>query len=415
MSWLVVLLLQLLVLQPQQQQSLLAEKVGHSERQLARPPDADADETATLSDNLNSTPTPTETIKKEATTYAVASSPSELRLQVTPAMQLPLKSPATVVTRTHAYDDEPKNMESAATLDAETAGVSAETAVSLGQQLRPVQINISETMVAVPQIVTTVIVTHPTTETSKANIATEAVPTVASATAATSATAAIMPAKTKRTERTDGANKIVDKAGMKFNMNTSLDTAQSYVNATEGWPTPLVPTAIVAATTVPTNANHIAASTISSGVTSTTTARISSGKSIPIPRLLLSAGNAAQIMAKALDNPLPSQLTPSATTTASGWPVKHAAVLEGDVILGGLMMVHSREDSITCGPIMPQGGIQALEAMLYTLDQVNKQQLLPNVTLGAHLLDDCDKDTYGLEMAVDFIKGKCRSQFQFSL
>ncbi|EDX06190.1 GD10162 [Drosophila simulans] len=68
-------------------------------------------------------------------------------------------------------------------------------------------------------------------------------------------------------------------------------------------------------------------------------------------------------------------------------------------------MVHSREDSITCGPIMPQGGIQALEAMLYTLDQVNKQQLLPNVTLGAHLLDDCDKDTYGLEMAVDFIKG----------
>uniref|UniRef100_A0A1A9VV26 Receptor ligand binding region domain-containing protein n=1 Tax=Glossina austeni TaxID=7395 RepID=A0A1A9VV26_GLOAU len=95
-----------------------------------------------------------------------------------------------------------------------------------------------------------------------------------------------------------------------------------------------------------------------------------------------------------------------ATTTAatSLWPVKHAAVVEGEVILGGLMMVHSREDTITCGPIMPQGGIQALEAMLYTLDQVNKNQLLPNVTLGAHILDDCDKDTYGLEMAVDFIK-----------
>uniref|UniRef100_A0A1A9ZPH0 Receptor ligand binding region domain-containing protein n=1 Tax=Glossina pallidipes TaxID=7398 RepID=A0A1A9ZPH0_GLOPL len=97
-----------------------------------------------------------------------------------------------------------------------------------------------------------------------------------------------------------------------------------------------------------------------------------------------------------------------ATTTAatSLWPVKHAAVVEGEVILGGLMMVHSREDTITCGPIMPQGGIQALEAMLYTLDQVNKNQLLPNVTLGAHILDDCDKDTYGLEMAVDFIKDK---------
>lgn len=92
--------------------------------------------------------------------------------------------------------------------------------------------------------------------------------------------------------------------------------------------------------------------------------------------------------------------------TTTVWPVHHAAVVEGDVILGGLMMVHSREDSITCGPIMPQGGIQALEAMLYTLDEINKLQLLPNITLGAHILDDCDKDTYGLEMAVDFIKGR---------
>lgn len=86
------------------------------------------------------------------------------------------------------------------------------------------------------------------------------------------------------------------------------------------------------------------------------------------------------------------------------WPVKKEAVLEGDVILGGLMMVHEREDSVTCGPIMPQGGIQALETMMYTLDVINSQRLLP-FSLGAHVLDDCDKDTYGLEMAVDFIKG----------
>uniref|UniRef100_A0A182FL93 G-protein coupled receptors family 3 profile domain-containing protein n=1 Tax=Anopheles albimanus TaxID=7167 RepID=A0A182FL93_ANOAL len=87
------------------------------------------------------------------------------------------------------------------------------------------------------------------------------------------------------------------------------------------------------------------------------------------------------------------------------WPVKREAIVEGDIILGGLMMVHSREDSVTCGPIMPQGGIQALETMLYTLDKINEQGLVPNVTIGAHILDDCDKDTYGLEMAVDFIKG----------
>lgn len=87
------------------------------------------------------------------------------------------------------------------------------------------------------------------------------------------------------------------------------------------------------------------------------------------------------------------------------WPIKKEAVMEGDLILGGLMMVHEREDTVTCGRVMPQGGVQALETMLYTLDVINNSTLLPNIVLGAHILDDCDKDTYGLEMAVDFIKG----------
>lgn len=97
---------------------------------------------------------------------------------------------------------------------------------------------------------------------------------------------------------------------------------------------------------------------------------------------------------------------PRPSTTLDPWPVKLAAEIPGDLILGGLMMVHEREDSVTCGPIMPQGGIQALETMLYTLDVVNNMPGAP-FTIGAHILDDCDKDTYGLEMAVDFIKGKC--------
>ena len=53
-----------------------------------------------------------------------------------------------------------------------------------------------------------------------------------------------------------------------------------------------------------------------------------------------------------------------------------------------------------------QGGIQALETMLYTLDQINPElESSVGFTLGAHILDDCDKDTYGLEQAVAFIKG----------
>ncbi|XP_055350957.1 metabotropic glutamate receptor 2-like [Paramacrobiotus metropolitanus] len=101
------------------------------------------------------------------------------------------------------------------------------------------------------------------------------------------------------------------------------------------------------------------------------------------------------------------------------WPVKRVANIEGSVVLGGLMMVHEREEKATCGKIMRQGGVQAMEAMLYTIDYVNthltgihakhSQNFLPNVTLGAYILDDCDKDTYGLEMAVDFIKGSISS------
>ncbi|XP_052131693.1 uncharacterized protein LOC113206758 [Frankliniella occidentalis] len=40
--------------------------------------------------------------------------------------------------------------------------------------------------------------------------------------------------------------------------------------------------------------------------------------------------------------------------TLHGWPMKLASVVEGDLVLGGLMMVHERHDRITCGPIMPQ-------------------------------------------------------------
>jgi hypothetical protein len=42
-------------------------------------------------------------------------------------------------------------------------------------------------------------------------------------------------------------------------------------------------------------------------------------------------------------------------------------------------------------------------------------KMIPNVTIGAHILDDCDKDTYGLEMAVDFIKGRRRSELMLTL
>ncbi|TRY61184.1 hypothetical protein TCAL_17218 [Tigriopus californicus] len=91
--------------------------------------------------------------------------------------------------------------------------------------------------------------------------------------------------------------------------------------------------------------------------------------------------------------------------TFPNWPVKRVAEIPGDLVIGGLHMVHERQDKLICGPVMPQGGLQAAEVMLYTVDKVNELQVMPfNVTLGAHILDDCDRDTYGLQQAVDFIK-----------
>lgn len=89
------------------------------------------------------------------------------------------------------------------------------------------------------------------------------------------------------------------------------------------------------------------------------------------------------------------------------WPERElSARIDGDIMIGALHMIHERSEDKICGPIMPQGGIQALEVMLYTLDHVNRNNILPGVTLGVLAKDDCDRDIYGLEQSVDFIRGK---------
>ena len=46
-------------------------------------------------------------------------------------------------------------------------------------------------------------------------------------------------------------------------------------------------------------------------------------------------------------------------------------------------MIHERNARLTCGPIMAQGGIQAMETMLFTIDHINQQDWwIKNITLG---------------------------------
>uniref|UniRef100_A0A8C3T9Q1 Metabotropic glutamate receptor 3 n=1 Tax=Chelydra serpentina TaxID=8475 RepID=A0A8C3T9Q1_CHESE len=98
---------------------------------------------------------------------------------------------------------------------------------------------------------------------------------------------------------------------------------------------------------------------------------------------------------------LASSPNPSYSTVA-----KKEISTEGDLVIGGLFPVHEKGSSIEeCGKINEHRGIQRLEAMLFALDEINKdQRILPGITLGAHILDTCSKDTYALEQSLDFVR-----------
>ncbi|XP_023671892.1 metabotropic glutamate receptor 3 [Paramormyrops kingsleyae] len=80
--------------------------------------------------------------------------------------------------------------------------------------------------------------------------------------------------------------------------------------------------------------------------------------------------------------------------------------IDGDLVLGGLFPVHEKGASTDeCGRINEGRGIQRLEAMLFAIDEINRDPaLLPGVTLGVHILDTCSRDTYALEQALEFVR-----------
>lgn len=100
---------------------------------------------------------------------------------------------------------------------------------------------------------------------------------------------------------------------------------------------------------------------------------------------------------------------PTASSSDSQQPLQeyaHSIRLDGDIILGGLFPVHARgERGVPCGELKKEKGIHRLEAMLFAIDLINKDaELLPNVTLGARILDTCSRDTYALEQSLTFVQ-----------
>jgi len=82
--------------------------------------------------------------------------------------------------------------------------------------------------------------------------------------------------------------------------------------------------------------------------------------------------------------------------------------LPGDLLLGGLFPMHEQyveDKEYPCGEIKEEKGIQRLEAMLYALDEINSNsKILPNITLGAMILDTCSNPSYALEQSMEFVR-----------
>uniref|UniRef100_A0A8C5PLC4 Metabotropic glutamate receptor 3 n=1 Tax=Leptobrachium leishanense TaxID=445787 RepID=A0A8C5PLC4_9ANUR len=86
--------------------------------------------------------------------------------------------------------------------------------------------------------------------------------------------------------------------------------------------------------------------------------------------------------------------------------VRKEIKFEGDLVLGGLFPINEKGGGVEeCGRINEDRGIQRLEAMLFAIDQINKDSsLLPGIKLGVHILDTCSRDTYALEQSLEFVR-----------
>ncbi|KAJ8321080.1 hypothetical protein KUTeg_002667 [Tegillarca granosa] len=82
------------------------------------------------------------------------------------------------------------------------------------------------------------------------------------------------------------------------------------------------------------------------------------------------------------------------------------ANITGDVVIGGLVPVHFASGEDKCGKIQVQDGIQFLEAMAYSVRQINRERVLPGFTLGMITMDTCASDSIALEKTLEFVKSK---------
>lgn len=101
---------------------------------------------------------------------------------------------------------------------------------------------------------------------------------------------------------------------------------------------------------------------------------------------------------------------------------KHiSAIQSGDFIVGVLLSVHlqpqlggmqqQRKVGHVCGSIREHYGIQRSEVVIQTVDEINADpHLLPNITLGYHIMDTCWYAPIALRQTIELIRGSISSK-----
>ena len=84
-----------------------------------------------------------------------------------------------------------------------------------------------------------------------------------------------------------------------------------------------------------------------------------------------------------------------------------------DIILGGLLRVHTKDGSGKCGAIFLDKTLENLEAVLFAIDLVNNDpHVLPNITLGYDIRDTCTSENIALDESVDLVFSSGRLELE---
>ena len=84
---------------------------------------------------------------------------------------------------------------------------------------------------------------------------------------------------------------------------------------------------------------------------------------------------------------------------------QHSYVRLGQLNIGAILPIHEFDEDRSCGSkLRDPRAVQEAEAIVYAIDKINNDpSLLPNVTLGFVILDNCAKDTTALAQVMHFM------------